>query len=650
MGAVMNGMAAARRRAARSAARSSSSATTCAASVRLAALSRGQGHLLVDPRLGRPRRGRPDPPADRAPRVAAGHARPAGDPPGRRQRDRHGLARRRSTATGPTALILSRQNLPVLEGTAGNDGVAKGAYVLQRRRRRRPTSCSSAPAARSRSRSTPPSMLARRRHRPPGSCRCRAGSSSTTRTTTYQDERAARRRAHAVGRGRRHLRLGALGRRLRRHRPLRRQRPGRRRARRSSASTADNVVEPRPRAARPTHDRLDDRLAATTTRPAGGTTMSQAARPPRRAGPEPVARQPQARLDHRRRARSAGSTAACGASPRTRRSSRRRSRRGDDYDEQFARADRRRARSVERQLLGARHHRHPRRARHPAPGLRRQRRRRRLRLGRGRARAWPATPTARSPPPATSHDRIDEPNLYVKIPGTAEGLPAIQPDDRRGPQHQRHAALLRSSATPRSSRPTSPASRPPTGDLSTVSSVASFFVSRVDTEVDRRLDAIGTAEALAAQGQGRGRQRPAGLRAVPRALLRAPLGGARRPGRPRAAAAVGVDVDQEPATTPTRSTSTTLIGPDTVNTMPDATLDAFDDHGTVARTVDADLAGGPRRARRARPRSASTSTTSPGRSRTRAWPSFSKSFDELLGSLRDQGRSALSDLSRRHRG
>ena len=56
---------------------------------------RGQGHLLLDPRLGRPRRGRPDPPADRAAGVAAGHARAAGHPPGRRQRDRPRLAHRR---------------------------------------------------------------------------------------------------------------------------------------------------------------------------------------------------------------------------------------------------------------------------------------------------------------------------------------------------------------------------------------------------------------------------------------------------------------------------------------------------------------------------------------------------------------------------
>ena len=80
--------------------------------------------------------------------------------------------------------------------------------------------------------------------------------------------------------------------------------------------------------------------------------------------------------------------------------------------------------------------------------------------------------------------------------------------------------------------------------------------------------------------------------------------------------------------------------------MPDATLEAFDDHGTLARTVDADLDGAQRGARRAGRRSASTSTTSPRRSRTRASPSFSKSFDELLGTLEAKAPSSLGGLSR----
>ena len=85
----------------------------------------------------------------------------------------------------------------------------------------------------------------------------------------------------------------------------------------------------------------------------------------------------------------------------------------------------------------------------------------------------------------------------------------------------------------------------------------------------------------------------------------------------------------------------TLIGPDTVNTMPEATLEAFEDHGTLARTVDADPDAGRGDARGARRTSASTSTTSPGCSRTQGVATFAKSFDELLDARR-QGRDLRS--------
>ena len=100
------------------------------------------------------------------------------------------------------------------------------------------------------------------------------------------------------------------------------------------------------------------------------------------------------------------------------------------------------------------------------------------------------------------------------------------------------------------------------------SSVASFFVSRVDTEADRRLDAIGTPRPLALRGKVAVANAQVAYEAVPRDLLRPPLGGARRPGRPGAAPAVGVDVDQEPGVPDTLYVDT-LIGPDTVNTMPE---------------------------------------------------------------------------------
>ena len=117
-------------------------------------------------------------------------------------------------------------------------------------------------------------------------------------------------------------------------------------------------------------------------------------------------------------------------------------------------------------------------------------------------------------------------------------------------------------------------------DLSTIHSVASFFVSRVDTEVDKRLDAIGTDDAEALKGKAAvanarlayaafeevfGSDRLAGLEAA----------GARRQ-RPLWAS-TGV---KDPAY-PDTMYVTDLVVADTVNTMPEKTMEAFEDHGEI---------------------------------------------------------------------
>jgi transaldolase len=182
---------------------------------------------------------------------------------------------------------------------------------------------------------------------------------------------------------------------------------------------------------------------------------------------------------------------------------------------------------------------------------------------------------------------IDEPNLYVKIPGTAEGLPAIRQMIAEG--RSVNVTLLFSVERYREVMEAYIAGLEANeGDLSKVSSVASFFVSRVDAETDARLEAVGTDEALAL----RGRAAVANAQVAYEAFLDTFTG-------PRwdALAARGARV-QRPlwASTSTKNPEypdtlyvDTLIGPDTVNTMPESTLADFDDHGTLARTVDADL-------------------------------------------------------------
>ena len=122
-----------------------------------------------------------------------------------------------------------------------------------------------------------------------------------------------------------------------------------------------------------------------------------------------------------------------------------------------------------------------------------------------------------------------------------------------------------------------------------VASVASFFVSRVDSEIDKRLLALGTSDAASLVGQA----------ALANAKLAYALFQERfATGRWNALKARGARV-QRPlwASTGTKNPAYSdvkyvegLIGPDTVNTLPPATLEAFRDHGNVARTVDAGVA------------------------------------------------------------
>ena len=187
------------------------------------------------------------------------------------------------------------------------------------------------------------------------------------------------------------------------------------------------------------------------------------------------------------------------------------------------------------------------------------------------------------------HATIGAPNLYVKIPGTAEGLEAIRQVVSEG--HSVNVTLLFSVERYAEVIEAYLAGLEACeGDLSGISSVASFFVSRVDSEIDRRLEAIGTPRALDLRGRA----------AVANAVTAYQVFLERFRGpRWEALAARGARV-QRPlwASTSTKNPSypetlyvDALIGPHTVNTLPDQTLVAFDERGTVARTIDADPDG-----------------------------------------------------------
>ena len=237
------------------------------------------------------------------------------------------------------------------------------------------------------------------------------------------------------------------------------------------------------------------------------------------------------------------------------------------------------------------------------------------------------------------HERIDQPNVLVKIPATPECVPSIHQMIAEGRSINvtlifsitRYGEVIEAYLSGLEALAASGAD-----DLSGVASVASFFISRVDTEVDKRIEAVadGDAGLLALRGKA----------AVAQARLAYALFTERFAGpRWEALAAKGAR-KQRPlwASTSTKNPAypdlayvDTLIGPDTVNTMPDATVADFLDHGTVARTVDTDVAGS--RAVIDRLAAAGIDMEDVAATlETEGVASFAASFDDLMTSLTDK--------------
>lgn len=177
---------------------------------------------------------------------------------------------------------------------------------------------------------------------------------------------------------------------------------------------------------------------------------------------------------------------------------------------------------------------------------------------------------------------VDRPNLMIKIPATVEGLPAITGALADGISV--NVTLVFSVARYREVMAAFftglERARANGHDLAGIASVASFFVSRVDTEVDKRLEAIGTEAALALRGQAAVANARLAYAAyqrefsTPRWAHLARAGA--RPQRPLWAS-TGV---KNPAYPDTKYV-TELIAPGVVNTMPENTLLALADHGEV---------------------------------------------------------------------
>src|SRR5688500_8992060 len=240
---------------------------------------------------------------------------------------------------------------------------------------------------------------------------------------------------------------------------------------------------------------------------------------------------------------------------------------------------------------------------------------------------------------------VDRPNLLVKIPGTAEGATSVRRVIADGinvnitllfalDAHDRVIDAYMSGLEDRVQK-----GQP----VDTLASVASFFVSRVDSEVDKRLDALKKGDDLK------------GKAAIANAKLAYQLFLERfSSDRWKALAAKGGRV-QKPlwASTSTKNPAyrdvmyvEELIGPRSINTLPPQTIEAFKDHGNVRRTVDADVDQARDVIARLQKLGISMKDVT-DKLLVDGIASFQKSFDSLIGGLEKKSKVLGRELAAR---
>jgi transaldolase len=229
--------------------------------------------------------------------------------------------------------------------------------------------------------------------------------------------------------------------------------------------------------------------------------------------------------------------------------------------------------------------------------------------------------------------RLERPNVFIKIPATEAGVPAIEGAIAEGINvnvtlmfsvevYERVARAYIAGLRKLHERG---------ADLSRVASVASFFVSRVDTKIDKELDELGTRGAL----EARGRAAIANAKLAYESYQR--IFGGDEFADLRAA---GAQVQRCLwASTSTKNPDyrdvlyvEELIGPETVDTMPLDTIKAFIDHGKVERTLDKDLDGARQAIREVEAQGISLERVT-DELIAEGVASFAKSFDELISTI-----------------
>jgi transaldolase len=182
--------------------------------------------------------------------------------------------------------------------------------------------------------------------------------------------------------------------------------------------------------------------------------------------------------------------------------------------------------------------------------------------------------------------RANRPNVMIKVPATPEGIPAIEELIARGINVNitlmfslKHYEAISRAYLNGIARTANPAR---------ITSVASFFVSRVDTYVDKELEKIGTKEALALRGKAAVANSKVVYRRFREIFSGKEFTAQRNRGARVQRVLWGSTSTKNPAYADLLYVDN-LIGPDTVNTLPMETLEAFRDHGRIERTVDKGL-------------------------------------------------------------
>lgn len=237
------------------------------------------------------------------------------------------------------------------------------------------------------------------------------------------------------------------------------------------------------------------------------------------------------------------------------------------------------------------------------------------------------------------HERVNRPNVMIKIPATQEGLPAIQTMIAEGRNVNvtlifgldRYEQVIDAYINGLLQRVDAGLS------VTGIESVASFFISRVDAEVDKQLVAIGTDAAIQLQGKAAISQAKLAYKLFSEKFSSAEW---------KKLESHGASV-QRPlwASTSTKNPAypdtlyvDELIGAHTVNTLPDATLEAFADHGTVNRTIDRNIDQAETVWKQLHDVGIDMAAVS-SQLETEGVASFIASFDDLIGTLEQKKKS-----------